>query len=186
MLAQAHRHHRGRGVSVIGRRDDHRVDLRVELVQQLAKVVVLLGFLLLPGHLVQTFLVDVAHRDDPAHPCGVLGVALPLPPTPMQAMFRVSFGPTPHARLLLPWTKTPKPATEAPNKNDRRFVVMFISDAPVDQARWGPTAAQRMEEDFNSIRWQNQDMPSIVAESAGQLRAGSETRSIDGLRSITL
>ena len=50
----------------------------------------------------------------------------PLPPTPMQAIFSVSFGPTPPAQPLRPGARMPKPATDAPNRNDRRFVVMLI------------------------------------------------------------
>ena len=50
----------------------------------------------------------------------------PLPPTPMQAMFSVSFGPTPPAQPRRPCARMPKPATDAPNRNDRRSVVMLI------------------------------------------------------------
>ena len=44
-----------------------------------------------------------------------------LPPTPMQAMFSTSFGPTPPAHPCRPLAKTPNPATEAPYRNDRRL-----------------------------------------------------------------
>ena len=46
---------------------------------------------------------------------------LSLPPTPMQAMFSTSFGPTPPAHPCRPLAKTPNPATEAPYRNDRRL-----------------------------------------------------------------
>ncbi len=49
---------------------------------------------------------------------------LPLPPTPMQAMLNSSLGLAAQPRR--PGTRMPNPATDAPNRNDRRFVVMFI------------------------------------------------------------
>ena len=68
-------------------------------------------------------------RDEPA----CLVSPLPLPPTPMQAIFRVSFGPTPPAQPRRPWAKMPKPATDAPNRNDRRSVMMLMSMTPGDK-----------------------------------------------------
>ena len=55
--------------------------------------------------------------------CAVCCVSpFPFPPTPMQAMFSTSFGPTPPAHPCRPLAKTPNPATEAPYRNDRRLV----------------------------------------------------------------
>src|SRR5271157_5420282 len=55
--------------------------------------------------------------------CAACCVSLdPFPPTPMQAMFSTSFGPTPPAHPCRPLANTPNPATEAPYRNDRRLV----------------------------------------------------------------
>jgi hypothetical protein len=59
---------------------------------------------------------------------------------------------------------------------------MFISDAPVDQAGWGQLRLSGRQE-FKSIRRQKQDA-SYSGETAVQLRADSETRSINGPQSI--
>src|SRR5271157_3937602 len=54
--------------------------------------------------------------------CAACCVSLdPFPPTPMQAMFSTSFGPTPPAHPCRPLANTPNPATEAPYRNDRRL-----------------------------------------------------------------
>ena len=101
---------------MVGRRDDHGVDARAQLIQQLAIIVEPLGILELLGLRVEPLLVDVADAHDPPVMTSLLAVALPLPPTPMQAMFSTSFGPTPPAQPCRPWRKCqtprPRPRTE--------------------------------------------------------------------------
>ena len=85
------------------------------LLEQLAEVVVDLRILELVEVLAPALLVDVAERDDPPVAARRAAVSLlPLPPTPMQAMFRTSLGPTPPAQPCRPRAKIPNPATEAP------------------------------------------------------------------------
>ena len=78
VLAHPHGRHGRDGVRVVGRRDDHGIQPRAQLVEQLAEVVVLLGLLVLLGLGVQPLLVDVAERDDPAVVGRLVRVAAPL------------------------------------------------------------------------------------------------------------
>ena len=110
VLAQTHGRHRGRGVRMVGRRDDDGVDLGIELMQQLAIVVVLLGFLVLRGHRVQALLVDVAHRHDPAVTRRLLGVAL---------AFAADADAGDIQRLVRPDTPGPAPAALGKNAEAR-------------------------------------------------------------------
>ena len=78
VLAHPHGGHGGRRMVMVGRGDDHGVDLRALLLEQPAIVGVALGVLELLEVLSGPLLIDVADRDDLAEVRHVLGVALPL------------------------------------------------------------------------------------------------------------
>ena len=122
MLAQPHGHHRRRRMMMVGSGNNHGVDLRPEILEQLAIIEVLLRILELLEVLATAPLIDVANRDDLAEMRRCCVSPFPFPPTPMQAMFSTSFGPTPPAHPCRPLANTPNPATEAPYRNDRRLV----------------------------------------------------------------
>ena len=106
---------------MVGSGNNHGVDLRPEILEQLAIIEISFRILELLEALATAPHIDVANRDDLAEMRRLLRIPLPLPPTPMQAMFSTSFGPTPPAHPCRPLAKTPNPATEAPYRNDRRL-----------------------------------------------------------------
>jgi len=82
VLAHPHGHHRRWSVMVVGRGNDHGVNLRPEFLEQLAIIVIAPGILELLEVLPTAPLVDVANRDDLPQLPRVPRVALPLPSDP--------------------------------------------------------------------------------------------------------
>lgn len=64
MLSMLHRTHRRRKVSVIGRRNGHRVDLLMHLVHHHAKIFELRRLLMILESLRHPFRVQIAHRHE--------------------------------------------------------------------------------------------------------------------------
>ena len=130
VLAQPHSRDGRCRVRVVGRRNHDGVNPRVELVEQLAEIVVFLGFLELCGRRVQPCLIDVADGDNPAVVPSLFGVSLALAADAdarnIQGLIRsYSAGPASSAP-----GKDAEAPTDAPNKNDRRSVIMLMSMAP--------------------------------------------------------
>ncbi len=113
---------------MIRRADRRDLDVLAVLVQQLSEVGEPLRTLELVGIPLafERIAIDVADGDDIAELRGIVRIAAPLPPTPMQATLNFSLGDWLSACRVPAATKKPVPAMVAVFRNVRRVVLGIV------------------------------------------------------------
>src|SRR5271165_6686398 len=114
MLAQPHGHYRRRRVMMVGSGNNHGVDLRPEILEQLAIIEISFRILERLEALATAPLIDVANRDDLAEVRRLLRIPLPLPPDPNAGDIQHLVRPHIPCPPVPPICKNPEPRNRGP------------------------------------------------------------------------
>ena len=177
VLAQPHGRHRRRRMVMVGRRDDHGVDGRPELIQQLSIIEEPLGFLELRGLRIEPLLIDVAHAHDPPVMTGLLAVAAALTPDPDASDVQHLVRPHPTGPAMPALGENAKPRDRGPVQ--KRSTIDGLAHGGILLACCLKDERDRVDRKPSCVGPRTEDDPTIMRESVARFHApGRSSRMI--------